>query len=423
MREVNQRFSKLDTSSKVLKLVKRDMVLDSLRGASAWLDAAVDGAGVVGKCCRNALYHEDGRVTWLYPNSNTAESISAWLKLGELLGDPTKVDQAKLYADTMLDDTVRGLWNDPAAPEAFGLPWYWTDGGTYSSIYAMRIPIYLSQLYQATGCDRYLSVSDGIGETLLNRMLDSGIVSAAWDPKTGWMHEVRVGARVMYSVATFAKLWQMTGKEKYRVGYDKSVAALLRMQNEDGSFYQQYDPRTGEALDTSIKFHFVAYLLNILQCAYEAMGDTRLVDCGARLADHLCGTFYYRHTVPYCGGTGLEAPDQMEADGSIQDSCNGLLWLFEVTGTSVYRDVALKLWMELWMHQIPQDNEAGWAGAIMRGVTPSYTETLAGVPSNRKHLHFDPTVVARCDIWFVANHVFASERLLQLIGKDCISEA
>ncbi len=80
----HQRFARLVTVDKCLGKIARADVLDSLKGAASWLDAASCATGKSGKCFRNALYHENGDISWLYPNSGTAEVISAWLDLAEL---------------------------------------------------------------------------------------------------------------------------------------------------------------------------------------------------------------------------------------------------------------------------------------------------------------------------------------------------
>ncbi len=89
-------------------------------------------------------------------------------------------------------------------------------------------------------------------------------------------------------------------------------------------------------------------------------------------------------------------------------------------GNEVYRDMAVKLWLETWLHQVPCDNAPGWGGAILRGLNPTIGSTIPGVPENRKHLHYDSTAIARCDLWFVVNHIFASKQLLKLKALEAI---
>ncbi len=414
------RFGHFDTSAKILADLHEGKVRESLRGVAEWLRAAVDASGRADKCCRNVMYHDDGRATWLYPNSNTAELISAWLDLSELLEDGSLVARATDYADGLLNDPMKGLYRGPDATVQ-GLPWYWTDGGTYGGLYAMRLPYHFDRLHQLTGEARYREICDVIGKTLLGRQLDSGLVSAAWGPEEGWMTEIRIGSRYVYAVATFATLWRITGEAAYLTAYERAVAVLLRMQNADGSFFQMYEPRTAQSIDTSVKLHFVSYLLNAFEEAYEVTGDERLVECGRRLSDHLAGVYYYRQAVPYCTGHVGEAADRMEAESAIQDASAGLFWLAKQTGAPVYRDVALKLWMQTWMHQLPLDAAPGWRGAIIRGVNPALQETISGVPTNRKHLHYDPSIIGRCDLWFAVHHVFASRRLLEMLADKAKS--
>ncbi len=409
------RFSKRVTDSRILALLDSSRIHESIHGVALWLAAATKAAGRPDKCCRNALYHQDGRITWLYPNSNTAELISAWLDLAELYNDPTFIERAIAYADGLLNDPVKGLYRG-SSREAWGLPWYWTDGGTYSGLYAMRMPYHFHRLYELTGNRAYLEICLTIGQTLLNRQLASGFVSAAWDPAAGWIHEVRIGSRYVYAVGTFATLWRITADPVYFRAYQKALMALLKLQNADGSLYQMLDPRTGKWLDASIKLHFYAYYFNGIAEAYATTEDDALIECARRIADHLCGVFYYQHTTPYCIGRVDEPADQMEAASAVQDAAAGLFWIAEQTNEPVYRDAAVKLWMQAFIHQYPNDAEPGWAGAIIRGIRNDATETPGGVPENRKHLHYDPTVIARSDLWFAIHHLTASKALLRHVA-------
>ncbi|MDQ8194789.1 hypothetical protein QEH59_10155 [Coraliomargarita sp. SDUM461004] len=404
-------FSRLVTADRLSDIVGRKRLKASLHGVGMWLTAASETTGASGKLHRNAVYHQDGRVTWLYPNSNTGELISAMLDLGFVLEDTSWTDAASAYADALLDDSVHGLYRGERL-EAHGLAWYWTDAGTYTGGYSMRMPAHFFRLYEATGNQRYLDACDWIGRTMLDRQLESGLVTAAWNPQDGWMPEPRMGSRYMYPLATFATLWKVTGDAKYLSAYERALPTVLAMQNEDGSFFQCYDPMTGTAVDDSIKFHFYAYILNALEEAFTITKDDRILNCAVRLADHLAGVFYYRHTVPYCGGNVASPTDQTEADSTMQDSCAGLLWLAKLKGQSVYRDIASKLLIEAMVHQLPVTADDGWAGALLRGVNSSLDGTIAGVPSNRRHLNYDPTLIARCDLWCVVNHIRACRRLL-----------
>ncbi len=416
MTNKNHRFSPLVTTQRPTDFINRKQVLTSLQGAGAWISAAAKSTGKTGKCHRNAMYHENGEVSWLYANSNTGELISALLDLSEVLEEPEYTAFAVDYASTLLDDTERGLYRGEHT-EAHGLAWYWTDGGTYTGGYSMRMPHHFYRLYKATGEQRYLDACDWIGRTILSRQLPSGLVTVAWCPKEGWMEEPRIGSRYMYPLATFATLWKVTGNEAYRKAYERAWPAVLKIQNADGSFFQCVDPVSGEPVDRSIKYHFYAYIFNALEEAYLVTGDEEVAACAVRLADHLSGTFYYRHMVPYCAGVVGSPTDQTEADSSVQDSCAGLLWLYRLTGQAVYRDVAIKLLLEAFTHQLPLTAPEGWAGAVLRGVKPDLEQTLEGVPQNRLHLHFDPTLIARCDLWFIVNHIRACRRLLEELGE------
>lgn len=412
----SHRFSRLSTLSLSSPLLAPTEIIESLKGTAAWLEGATDAAteatGAIGKTYRNALYHEDGRVTWLYPNSSTAEVISGWIDLADLLDRPGYIERAVAYANQLLDDPVQGLYQGESK-EAHGLPWYWTDIGAYSGLYALRLPFHFQRLYEATGEKRYQDAVKTLGQTLRARQLESGIVSAAWMPGTGWLKEARIGSRYIYGVATFATLWRHTGLACYKEAYRRAIAAIEKMQNADGSLYQIYDPETLQPLDASVKMHFCSYFFNALKEAHDATGDACLLDFAKKIADHLVALYGYRQSIPYCAGIVGEPTDQMEADSAIHDSCPGLLWLGEMTGEKTYTDIALKLWAHARLHQLPLDAEPGWRGAIIRGTKPN-TQTPPGVPADRKHLHFDPTVIGRTDLWFELHHTFACKALLAL---------
>lgn len=277
----------------------------------------------------------------------------------------------------------------------------------------MRAPDSFRRLHRVTGDGRYLEAAELIGRTFLQRQLESGLVSmVGWDPQKGWIHPKLMGCRYFYTIATFATLYQITGDQRYVEAYEKSVQALLKLQNPDGSFFQCYDPETLEARDPSIKLHFFSYILNALAEAYPVFRDQRVLDSARKMGDYLAGGFYYRQQMPYCEYP-YYSTDKAEADSAVQDNANGLLWLYEATGEELYLDMALKLWLQAWGIQIEAPDQPGWHGAIVRGIKPDLLKLET--PVNAAHLTYEASRVGRCEVWFMTNHVFAAKRLLRYL--------
>jgi len=410
------RFALLATSAKSLALIDRQRLLGSLQGVASWLETATDTARGLGVGHRVAVYLSDGRMNWMYPHGNSGEVISAWIELGEILERPEYQARALDYGAGLLDDPVTGLYRGEVR-EAHGLAWYWTDSGSYTCGYSMRMPVHFLRLYEKSGETRFLDICDVIGRTMLHRQTASGLVDASWSPRRGWQEGgTRVGCRYAYSLATFATLFKITGDAAYRQAYERAVEALLAMQNEDGSFYQHYEVATGEPSpnECSIKPFFFSYLFNAMMEAYEAMGDARLLGVAERLGGYLAGLYYYRRSIPYCLGETLLPTDRVEADTAVHDLANGLLWLYSLNGNAVFLDLGVQLWIDAWLSQAEMPEKPGWHGAILHGVNPALCVPVEGVPEDREHLQYDSTRIAKCTLWMIVNHLFATRRLLDL---------
>jgi hypothetical protein len=279
----------------------------------------------------------------------------------------------------------------------------------------MRLPWHFDRLATFTGDERFREMCGVIGRTLLSRQRASGLVDAGWSPERGWDEGgTRVGCRFIYSIATFASLYRLTGDSAYLRGYERSVRALVKMQRPDGSFYQHYLVDSGEPHPTerSVKPFFYGYILNAIAEAHSVFRDDRILKVACRLGDCLVRTYAYRNSIPYCTGD-MPPADRTEADAFVTDSANGLLWLSRETDHASYEDLALKLWIDAWKSQIEAPGRAGWDGAIIQGANPGLTETLDGVPSNRTHLRFDPLKLGKCSLWAMVNHITASKRILE----------
>ncbi len=400
---------------KLTKVINRKMVLDSMAGVAAWMRAGRASAPHGGKSHRMAVYNREGAVTWMYPNSNTGESISAWLDLAEYLECPRYQDYAIEYGKTLIEDKKHGLYGG-LAPEALGLMWYWTDIGTYSSLYAMRVPCHFIRLHALTGDTAFLEASERIGDTLVRHQLPSGLVGAGWSEKNGWAESGdRIGSRFVYVCATYATMYRLTGEARYQRAFERALEAMLKMQCEDGSFYQNYDPQTLQMSpsDSSTKCMFFAYILNGIAEAYEVFADPRLLDCARRLGDYIVKVYYCRGALPYCIGKKLLPADGPEANMSMYECSNGLLWLYRMVPDLRFLDIGLRLWVTAWYNQAEVLGNEELNGAILIGSDSTADRSNAGIPSNRKHLAADSSRAAKCVLWGMVNHVFASKRLLE----------
>jgi len=412
---ITHRYSLSATTPKVLSCIDAAKIKNSVAGVGDWLDSASAATGFAGGCYRTSLHHQNGQITWMYPYSNTTEIISAWLDIAEVLEEPRHIGKAEAYGARILEDPVKGLYGGEQE-SGRGMMYYWRNDGTYTGGYSMRAPEAFRRLHAATGDQRFLDASDVIGRAFLKRILPSGIVNmVGWCPKQGSILVDVVGSRYAYTVSTFALLFEMTSDPVYREAYEQVVEALLKMQQPDGSFFQHYRSETLEVPDPSIKIHFFSYIFNALAEAYSVFKDDRLVQCGRRMADFLAGHFYYLQQLPYAIQSDF-ATDRTEAASAVQDNANGLLWLYEVTGESVYLDMGAKLWLQAWLGQVDNPSLPGWHGALLRGMNPDLTpEMTKGFEGT--HLEYVPSRTARCEVWFATNHVFASKRLVRLLGE------
>lgn len=413
------RFARLATTSKTLALLDRTRLLASLRGVASWLEAATDTARGLGVGHRVAIYNHDGTVTWMYPHSNSGETISAWLDLAEILDRPDYAARALEYGAGLVDDPVTGIYRGETC-EAHGLAWYWTDAGSYTCGYSMRMPAHFLRLYEKSGDTRFLEICEVIGWTMKARQAASGLVDAAWSPQHGWSEGgTRIGSRYIYAVATFATLFRITGDVAYQHAYERGVEALLAMQAADGSFYQHYEIATAKPLasEPSIKPFFFSYILNGIAEAYEVFGDSRLLAVAERLGTYLAGLYYYRRSIPYCLGERLLPTDFVEADTAVHDMANGLLWLHSRTGNDLFLDLGAKLWVDAWLSQPDAPEQPGWHGAILHGLNPALCAPGEGPSAGREHLRHDPGRIAKCTLWFMVNHVFAARQLLRIVPE------
>lgn len=410
-----QKYSFLSLSPATLKqAISVDTIQKSMADLAHWFDMASQSTGKDGCCHRTALFHDDGRITWLYPHSNCSELIRAWIDITDSLHDSRYRKLAAAYAFRLVNDPVRGLYNGPHR-EARGMMWYWRDDGTYTGGYSMRIPGVFRRLLGDQKDGRLTEASRSIGETFLRRQLPSGAVNmVAWSPEKGWFAENTMGSRYVYGVATFASLFALTEDDRYKAAYELAVQALLKMQQPDGSFFQFYDPVSLEPQDRSIKIHFFSYIFNALEEAYAVFADERLLACGLAMKAYLAGLYYYRRQLPYCHNA-EDPSDLVEADSAVHDCASGLLWLYQATGDSTALDLGVRLWTDAKACQLDCPEYPGFHGAVIRGQNPFRKESDASsIPV--AHLQFDQTRIASCEVWFASNYAFACRKMLDLVG-------
>ncbi|GHC08472.1 pectate lyase [Cerasicoccus arenae] len=413
--------SPLMGSVKLSDVVNRSMVLRSMNGIASWMKAASESTDMRGKMHRMAVYDYCGNVNWMYPNSNTAESISAWLDLSEALNRPAYIQKAIEYAIALIDDN-KGLYSGPEK-DAHGMMWYWTDAGVYSSLYSMRVPAQFIRLYKYTGDERLLNALGPLGETLLTNQLSNGLVGSGWSPTNGWCESgSRIGSRFVYVVATYATLYQHSQDNRYREAYERAIGALLKMQRADGSFYQHYDLSNLEmsVTDCSTKCMFFAYILNAIAEAYAVFEDERLLNCARRLGNFITRLYYCRGALPYCIGDKLLVSDQPEANMSMYECANGLLWLYGKVPDERFKDIGLRLWITAWLNQAEVTENPDLNGAILVGSDPMVKKKDKAIPSNRMHLAYDPSRAAKCVLWGMVNHTSSCKRLLD--SKSILNE-
>jgi len=232
------RYGEFNTASRLLGLITRERILQSLRLSASWLGEARHAARGNGVGYRDIVYFKDAKFQWLYPHSNAGEQINVFLFLADVLGDDRCRQHAVEYADIAIADPIHGIYRGEHT-EAHGLPWYWPDIGTYGTIYGMRFPAGFHALHQLTGKPIYEEYLRLTAEPLLSRQTKCGLNDAGWSPQKRWAEgRQRINSRYGYALGVLALMHQVTGEQRWRDGLDRTIQCYERMQNPDGSFYQ-----------------------------------------------------------------------------------------------------------------------------------------------------------------------------------------
>jgi hypothetical protein len=413
-------YSEFDSSQKLLALLTRERILDSMRAMADWLGEARNAARGKGVGYRDIIYFRDGSFQWLYPHSNAGEQINVFLFLHDLLGDDRWLQHAIEYADLAIADPIHGIYRGEHT-EAHGLPWYWPDIGVYGGIYGMRFPAGFWALYEKTRKPIYEEYARLTTDVLVARQTCSGLVDAGWSPTNRWAEaRQRLGSRIGYAMGTFAFMHNKTGEQKYADALDRLVGCFERMQHPDGSFFETYHTETAQPLDRTVKNHFLGYILNGLTDAYMITHDDRLLRIAKRLAEFVARNFYYRQLVPYCAGPSDPPANQAELDSPVIDPATGLFKLYRITNEPHYLDIALKLWWHYFTWQTLCPERPELHGAVVQGANPLGDKWAGAVHASRQAV-FNPHKVAHVCIYYQNQYVLGTQQLMAIVAARKLS--
>ena len=301
--------------------------------------------------------NEQGDLVWKFPRSNSAERIEAFMWMAEKLKDSQYLEQAVRYADAMIDDPIRGIYQGPEE-DGIGQVWYWTDFGLYMTNYTMRVPPALLELAKVTGNEKYREFAEICGKQLLRSQRETGILREGWCPKNpppqapvnqeklkSHLHPDKINSRIGYVSLAFASLYKDTENAEYLIGLERFLESFEKYQNPDGSFPHEIRNDRIEVFDPMVKGHFHGYILNGMAKAASILPQNLTA---ARIAERL-GQFVLREyrqswCCPYINLH--DAPYGIEGEiwhTSTPDMVYGLTWLTELTGEPCYRELACRI--------------------------------------------------------------------------------
>lgn len=314
-----------------LEFIPRKELLRSIIDAGDWLlttirAAAQDGMGAG---YRDIIFYRDKSYRWLYPHSNMGEQIDTLLSIWEVSGEKRFYEGAITYAERMLADGERGLYQGPIE-EAHGLVYYWRNVGGYTGMYSMRAIAPFYRLYQITGEQRYLDTARQIADPLLRAFHEGGISPYfAWTPEEGFVlknKDSRIGSRAGMLVGIYAFCANILEDARALEGLERLQKTLKRVQNPDGSFPQDFT-LAGEPGDLSIKNHFHGYLLNgLIQCLQFFPDNAEILEITHRLVDFSVSQVRYFSHTPYCASAdNPHTTDQAALFFPVADPAPGLI--------------------------------------------------------------------------------------------------
>jgi len=300
---------------------------------------------------------DDKSYTWSFPRSNAAERIEAYLWLSDRLKDPSLEQLAIRYADCMVDDPVRGIYQGDEE-DGVGQVWYWRDLGAYVTNYTIRVPSAMLILARRTGNAKYTRAAELCGKQLLHsQQTQTGILREGWWPrkdapgyspdtktKSFWISNVKINSRVGYVARAFADMAEATDSTAYRDAISMLLDGLEGYQNPDGSFPGDIRCDRIEVQDPTIKGHFMGYILNgVARAACTMPNEPRLQKLAVRLGDFLVRRFRQIGALPYGDMHSNSEGEKYVWRSANPDSIFGFAWLTKLTGNPVYREVACRI--------------------------------------------------------------------------------
>lgn len=308
---------------------------------------------------RDFMVDAHGERKWLFPRSHAGERITVFRWLASELNDPQFASLATGYADGMVDDPDRGIYQGPEE-DGRGMVWYWRDCGMYMTNYTMRLPRPLLELSKSSN-DKYARAALLCGEQLIRSQRPTGILRDGWaasNPKPGlgcppdmrpiFLRDTIINTRVGHVASAYACLFRYTGDRRYRACLDLLLKGLGQYQNEDGSFPTDIRSDRIEVTDPLRKGHFMYYILNGFADAMIDLPDNMdMRRMAVRLADfivaryRICGVCQYGDPLDVAGNPEPDAWPMASAD-----PVYGLAALAKITGNIEYRVVALRLAMQ-----------------------------------------------------------------------------
>lgn len=295
--------------------------------------------------------------SWCFPRSNAAERIEAFLWLAKRLNLPQFHKIATRYADCMIDDPVRGIYQGPEE-DGIGQVWYWRDLGAYVTNYTIRVPSAMLALARDTGNSKYISAAKLCGKQLLySQQPQTGILREGWWPLTPvpghdpdkqtralWISNVKINSRVGYVARAFADLIIETGDSNYADAIELLLDGLEKYQNPDGSFPADIRFDRIEVQDPTVKGHFMTYILNgVTRAASLLPQNRRLEALAVRLGQFMIRRFRQIGALPYGDMHANSEGEKYVWRSANPDAIFGLAWLSKVTGDPAYREVACRI--------------------------------------------------------------------------------
>lgn len=341
---------------------------------------------------------DDKTYNWSFPRSNAAERIEAYLWLADRLKDPRFEQLAIRYADCMVDDPLRGIYQGDEE-DGVGQVWYWRDMGAYVTNYTIRVPSAMLILAKRTGKTKYTRAAELCGRQLLHsQQPQTGILREGWWPrkplpgydpdaktKSLWISNVKINVRVGYVARAFADMAAATNSTAYRDAITLLLDGLEGYQNPDGSFPADIRCDRPEVQDPTIKGHFMGYILNgVTRAAVTMPNEPRLAKLAVRLGDFLVRRFRQIGALPYGDMHSNSEGEKYVWRSANPDSIFGFAWLTKLTGNPVYREIACRIAVDTLLKTLDCPKTPDFHGAIPIWPNPN-THNL---PEFDGYMHF-----------------------------------